>query len=70
MAFAGVVSDHRAITLAGAAAGQTVFHLHFHIIPSMHGTALKLHAREMADPKLLAKHAERVKAALASLRAE
>ncbi len=50
--------------LSGAAAGQTVFHLHFHILPRNHGIEFKLHAREPADAALLAAHAARVRAAL------
>lgn len=52
------------LQLNGAAAGQTVFHLHFHIIPRVGGIDLKLHAREMADPERLTEHADRIKAAL------
>src|SRR5262249_46223282 len=33
--------------LNGAAAGQSVFHVHFHVIPRSGGIDLKLHAREM-----------------------
>jgi histidine triad (HIT) family protein len=51
--------------LNGAAAGQTVFHLHFHIMPRNDGVDFKMHARDMADPELLAAHAERVRSALA-----
>jgi histidine triad (HIT) family protein len=46
------------------AAGQTIFHLHFHIIPCYDGKDLRSHSRGMADPKVLADHAARVKAAL------
>jgi histidine triad (HIT) family protein len=35
--------------LNGAAAGQTVFHIHFHVIPRSSGLDLKLHARETAN---------------------
>jgi len=48
----------------GEAAGQTVFHLHFHIVPRKHGVSLKPHAKEMADPELLASHAETIRAVL------
>jgi len=51
--------------LNGAAAGQTVFHLHFHIIPRNQGADMTMHAKEMADGALLAEHAERIKACLA-----
>jgi histidine triad (HIT) family protein len=51
--------------LNGAAAGQTVFHLHFHIIPRHEGADFRLHAKTMAAPDVLAAHAERVRAALA-----
>ena len=50
--------------LNGAAAGQTVFHLHFHILPRFDGVEFRMHARDMADFDLLAQHAERIKAAL------
>lgn len=46
------------------AAGQTVFHLHFHIIPCYEGRELRAHSRGMADPAVLAEHAARVREAL------
>ncbi len=51
--------------LNGAAAGQTVFHLHFHVIPRYENSDMKLHAREMADMAILDSHAQRIRAALA-----
>jgi histidine triad (HIT) family protein len=49
--------------LNGSAAGQSVFHIHFHVVPRHEGIDLRFHAREMADPRILASHAERVRAA-------
>ena len=48
----------------GAAAGQTVFHLHFHIIPVYSGAVMEKHARTMAPAERLAEHAERIRRAL------
>ena len=45
----------------GAAAGQTVFHLHVHIIPRKEGTELKPHAGIMADQAQLAATAEKIR---------
>jgi len=49
----------------GAAAGQTVFHLHVHIIPRKEGEALKPHAGKMADQAQLAATAEKIRKRLA-----
>lgn len=50
--------------LNGSAAGQTVPHTHFHILPRYAGIDMKLHAREMVDAKLLEPVAARIRAAL------
>jgi len=42
-------------------AGQTVFHLHFHIIPRKEGETLKPHAGQMADQTKLAATAEKIR---------
>jgi histidine triad (HIT) family protein len=53
--------------LNGAAAGQTVFHYHLHLIPRMLGDPPGLHGRVQADPALLAEHAGRIAEALATV---
>lgn len=46
------------------AGGQVVFHLHVHVIPRFDGIALRPHTGEMADNELLARNAEKIRAAL------
>lgn len=50
----------------GAAAGQTVFQLHVHIIPVKEGVGLKRHADEKADQEALAATADRIRQKLES----
>ena len=42
-----------------ASGGQEVFHAHFHVLPMRTGVPLR--ARAMADPAVLAGHAERIR---------
>jgi histidine triad (HIT) family protein len=50
--------------LNGAAAGQTVFHYHAHLLPRTAGTELRIHGRQMADRAHLDHLAARITAAL------
>ena len=46
--------------LNGAAAGQTVFHYHAHLIPRMAGSEFKLHGRQRAEDAELEALARRI----------
>ena len=46
------------------ASGQTVFHLHVHIIPRFAGVPLKPHTGTMEDPQVIATNAEKLRRAL------
>lgn len=50
----------------GAPAGQTVFHLHMHIVPRFEGEALAVHAGGKAEPEALAALQARIVARLAA----
>ena len=49
----------------GAPAGQTVFHLHVHIIPRWEGVALGRHGQGMADMEKLKVLAAQIAAKIA-----
>ena len=46
------------------AAGQVIFHTHFHVLPRREGEPLKPHTGEMADSDDLAAAAEKIRKAL------
>jgi histidine triad (HIT) family protein len=50
----------------GAASGQTVFHLHVHIVPIKQGVPVKPHAGQMEDQAKLAAIADKIRKRLAS----
>lgn len=49
----------------GAPAGQTVFHIHMHVIPRFAGESLGIHASAKADPAELEQLQARLRARLA-----
>jgi histidine triad (HIT) family protein len=46
------------------ASGQTVYHLHVHVIPRFEGVALKPHTGNMEKPEVLADNADKIRKAL------
>jgi histidine triad (HIT) family protein len=52
------------VQFSGEAAGQTVFHVHFHLIPRINGDTVGPHGGGMADMTELEAHAAKVRAAL------
>jgi histidine triad (HIT) family protein len=54
----------RLVQFNEAPAGQTVFHLHFHMIPAYVGEPLRAHTGQMEDHAVLAANAEKLRAAL------
>jgi histidine triad (HIT) family protein len=56
--------------LNGAAAGQTVFHYHMHVIPCNEGQELTIHSRAQGDPDELQSMAQRLQARAAAMHAD
>jgi len=50
--------------LNGSAAGQTIPHIHFHILPRSEGTSLTFHGRVMAERDKLEAVAAKIRSAL------
>jgi len=51
----------------GPVAGQSVFHIHMHIVPCYEGQTLATHARGMAPAEILEEHAARIRNALSEI---
>jgi histidine triad (HIT) family protein len=52
------------LQLNGTAAGQSIPHIHFHILPRNEGLSLTIHGRTMVKPDVLEPLAAKIRAAL------
>ena len=59
-------TGYRIVINTNAESGQSVFHLHVHIIPRKAGVVMKPPASEKEKPEVLAEHAKALAAAIAA----
>jgi len=57
----------RLMQFNGTAAGQSVFHIHMHIVPCYEGRSMRGHGRDIAPAETMEQHAAMIRAALADI---